>query len=336
MELLSVIVPVYNVKKYLKKCLDTILAQTYKQIEVIIVDDGSTDGSAKICDEYKKKDVRITVVHKKNAGLGLARNTGLQLISGKYVTFVDSDDYLDKRLFEKLMNPILKLGCDTSIGGSTNVDNAGNVHSITQYKEEILEKEAVYGNLFCRMLGTLPQKHDSIKMAVWSSIYSVDVIKRYKIKFPSERKLISEDIVYDKDYFFRAQKVAITNVVGYFYRFNPKSLSQKYDSEKFKKFCYLYKYLNNNIEWEKMDSTGKIRLQKKFIINVQACIFQENHRLSKKNFRQRYLAIKRICEDNVVNKVFYRYPSSRLQIKPRIFVNFVKWKFIFLLTIVVG
>ena len=98
----SVIVPVYNVEKYLDRCLDSIINQTLNEIEIILVDDGSTDSSGEKCDEYKKKDLRIKVIHKKNKGLGYARNSGLEVATGKYIAFVDSDDYIDRRMFESL------------------------------------------------------------------------------------------------------------------------------------------------------------------------------------------------------------------------------------------
>lgn len=93
-DLISVIIPVYNVEPYLKKCLDSVVAQTYKEIEIILVDDGSTDGSGLICDEYAARDKRIKVIHKQNGGLSDARNVGLERCGGRYVTFIDSDDYV--------------------------------------------------------------------------------------------------------------------------------------------------------------------------------------------------------------------------------------------------
>ena len=91
-DLVSIVVPIYNVEKYLKKCIDSIINQTYKNIEIILVDDGSTDNCGKICDEYTKTDNRIVVIHKKNGGLSDARNAGLDIAKGKYIAFVDSDD----------------------------------------------------------------------------------------------------------------------------------------------------------------------------------------------------------------------------------------------------
>ena len=93
-KLVSIVVPIYNVEKYLKRCVNSLLNQTYKNIEIILVDDGSTDSSGAICDQYKPKDNRIVVVHKSNGGLSDARNTGIDMARGEYIAFVDSDDYI--------------------------------------------------------------------------------------------------------------------------------------------------------------------------------------------------------------------------------------------------
>ena len=115
--LISVIVPIYKVERYLNKCLDSIVNQTYKELEIILVDDGSPDGCPKICDEWGLKDSRIKVIHKANAGLGLARNSGLEVATGKYVVFVDSDDYAELTMIENLYHCLLKTNADTVIGG---------------------------------------------------------------------------------------------------------------------------------------------------------------------------------------------------------------------------
>src|SRR5574344_1424030 len=100
----SIIVPIYNVEKYLDRCMESLLNQTLKDIEIIMVDDGSPDNCPKMCDEYAKRDKRVKVIHKKNGGLGYARNSGLDIATGEYVAFVDSDDYVDVNMYETLYN----------------------------------------------------------------------------------------------------------------------------------------------------------------------------------------------------------------------------------------
>ena len=107
-DLISIVVPVYNVENYLDKCIETIVKQTYKNIEIILVDDGSKDNSGSKCDEWKNKDKRIKVIHKVNGGLSSARNAGIEVAAGKYINFIDSDDYIDLRMIEILYNTIDK------------------------------------------------------------------------------------------------------------------------------------------------------------------------------------------------------------------------------------
>lgn len=114
-KLISIIVPVYNVQEYITKCIESLINQTYKNIEIILVDDGSTDNSGNICDEYKKKDKRVIVVHKLNGGVGSARNKGLDSVRGEYIAFVDPDDYVDEKMIERMYTNINKENADISI-----------------------------------------------------------------------------------------------------------------------------------------------------------------------------------------------------------------------------
>jgi len=118
---ISIIVPVYNVEKYLRKCVDSILNQTFKDFELILVDDGSPDNSGVICDEYAKKDSRVRVIHKKNGGLSDARNIGIDAAKGKYIGFIDSDDYIDQNMYKQLYDSLMKNNADLSICGIFDV-----------------------------------------------------------------------------------------------------------------------------------------------------------------------------------------------------------------------
>ena len=153
MHKLSIIVPVYNAKKYLKKCIDSILKQTYTDFELILIDDGSTDNSGEICDEYAKANSNIRVIHKENEGLVAARKTGLQNALGEYIGFVDSDDYIDEGMYETLMKPIEKNNADISIGGLVSVNENGVLNELfNKFAEGFYDKKRMTEEVFPKML----------------------------------------------------------------------------------------------------------------------------------------------------------------------------------------
>lgn len=147
-KVVSVIIPVYNVKKYLSKCIESVVNQTYNKLEIILVNDGSNDGSNEICEKYKDQDNRIVFISKENGGLSSARNVGLDISKGEYVTFLDSDDYIDRNMIRVLVNNLEKNQCDISIIDPVRVDESDNVicsiknklERVIYNKEEAIEK----------------------------------------------------------------------------------------------------------------------------------------------------------------------------------------------------
>ena len=125
--MISVIVPIYNVEKYLCRCIESIINQIYKNLQIILVDDGSPDKCGEICDEYAKKDSRITVIHQKNKGVSAARNVGLEIANGEYVGFVDPDDYIDEQMYGNMLDALCETNSDFAICGYDYVDEQGNV-----------------------------------------------------------------------------------------------------------------------------------------------------------------------------------------------------------------
>ena len=124
--MISVIIPIYNVEKYLCRCLDSIISQSYKDLEIILVDDGSPDNSPSICDSYARNDNRIKVIHKTNGGLSAARNTGLKYAMGDFISFIDSDDYIEPKMYEILFNLITKFDSDISMCGCNVISENGD------------------------------------------------------------------------------------------------------------------------------------------------------------------------------------------------------------------
>ena len=120
-ELISVIVPIYNVEQYLEKCIESIISQTYKNLQIILIDDGSNDKSGKICNKYAEKDKRVVVIHKENAGVSEARNTGLDNAKGEWITFVDADDWIEEEYCQRLYNLVIETNSDVALCGYNRV-----------------------------------------------------------------------------------------------------------------------------------------------------------------------------------------------------------------------
>ena len=220
-DLISVIVPVYNVEKYLNRCIDSIINQTYKNLEIILVDDGSPDNCGKICDEYAKKDSRIKVIHKENGGLSDARNVGINIARGTYVGFVDSDDWIEEEMYEILYNNILKYNADLStcnfIRTAKNVKksyNKGNIIKIYT-RGEYLKKFFKIGTQECVYYA-------------WNKLYRRELLS--KEQYPVG--LTSEDVEGTFKYLLKCEKVVTTKKICYNYFYNEKSITESNFSDK--------------------------------------------------------------------------------------------------------
>lgn len=195
---LSVIVPVYNVETYLKRCVDSILEQTFKEFEVILVDDGSLDNSSEICNKYSKSDKRVKVIHKKNGGLSSARNAGLNIAKGKYIAFIDSDDYISKDMFKTMINLAFSSNYDiVSCGFRRFYENSCNdsVCKGTIYKYRNIEPLANY-------LLEYDNVNRKIDTVVWNKIYKRELFN--DITFP-EGKIYEDELYY---YFQRQDSIS--------------------------------------------------------------------------------------------------------------------------------
>ena len=331
---ISVIVPVYNVEKYLAQNVDSLLAQTWQDFEIILVDDGSQDKSGAICDQYEKKDQRIKVIHKSNEGLGFARNSGLDVANGDYVVFLDSDDYGAPDMLERLMKPILEDGADTVIGGFQRVSDEGDVLYQEQYEKQLFNGDNVFYEFLPKIFGSEPKKHDAFRMSVWNGLYSMSIIREYNVRFPSERVMISEDLLFDLDYYRHAQAVAVIDSLAYCYRVNPASLTSKYRPNKLKMVTDLYLEMEKRIKECYKDPTDPIyRLQTQYFINLRGCVKQETRKRSGNSFADNHQKIKALCSHPTVVSVSKSHPLDRLNFKQKMFVTMLRSRFAFLLAI---
>ena len=227
--LVTVVVPIYNVEKYLDRCIESIVNQSYSNLEIILVDDGSPDRCPEMCDDWAKKDRRIKVVHKKNAGLGMARNTGIEHATGQYIFFFDSDDYVDTRIVEKCVASALKYRSDAVIYGRCEVYEDGKIiEKRLRAPKEAYLSEAVAQELLPAMF----TYHMGFGVSAWGKMFSLDMMKRANLQFVSEREIISEDAYFALEFFGRAKAVSIVNECLYFYYKRENSLSRSFRADR--------------------------------------------------------------------------------------------------------
>lgn len=192
--LISVIIPIYNVEKYLEKCIESVIAQTYKNIEIILVDDGSPDGCGLICDEFAQKDSRIKVIHKENGGLSDARNAGLDITSGEYVMFVDSDDYISCQMCSKLYRALTENDADLSACNFLCVDEDGR-EIAEMNKEMSITDEVLSGR---EILENRLMRHDGWYWVIsWNKLYKKTLFDkaRFKAGKQHEDEFIAHEIL---------------------------------------------------------------------------------------------------------------------------------------------
>lgn len=217
--MISVIVPVYNVEKYLEKCVESICNQTYQDLEIILIDDGATDNSGKICDELAKQDERIVVIHQKNAGQASARNAGLEIFKGDYLAFVDSDDTIEANMFEILLTIMEKPDCDIAICGHRIVrKNEIRNETFKESQEQVLDIDELWEEIFGKL-----------NNAVWNKLYKRELIGDNR--FPVDL-IHGEDLIFNLNYLKKCIGGRVNRIPCYNYLKRENSVTTALFSEK--------------------------------------------------------------------------------------------------------
>lgn len=221
-DLISVIIPVYQAEKYLKQCLNSIIEQDFQNLQIIIIDDGSTDNSLQIIKEYQKKDNRILLLQQKNKGAGAARNLGLQNAKGDYIGFVDSDDWICRDMFTYLHSLLIKFqadiaGCDFYSCRERNYEKIkGNIKAENKEELTIMNQQELL-QFFFRVNG------EKSFYAVWNMLYKKEILEN--VYFPEGK--ITEDLLFNYKAYCNCKKYVLSSYKKYFYYFNPKGVTRK-------------------------------------------------------------------------------------------------------------
>lgn len=208
--MISIIIPIYNVSQYLNECIQSVVNQSYKDFECILIDDGSSDGSEMICDQWAQKDSRIKVIHQSNQGVSKARNRGIVEAQGEYITFIDSDDWIDPNYLNKLFQPIEKYKVDLVVCGLQQQYNNGTFQNYS-YKTGIINIEKQFTNEFTDI------NKKFLFFGPYIKLYKKAIIQKHNIHFPPEYTY-GEDLIFNYNYLEYVKAIYIVNQCLYHYR----------------------------------------------------------------------------------------------------------------------
>ena len=292
-DLISVVIPIYNMEKYLKKCVDSVLNQTYVNMEILLIDDGSTDNSPKICDEYLNTDKRIQVFHKSNGGLSDAKNFGIKKSKGKYITFVDSDDWIERDMYKEMLLKMKKNDADISICGRfIDYENGKSIKWYNSNEMQMNKEESlIYLNSFY-----------NFDMASWDKIYKRELFDG--IEFPFGKKC--EDAYTTYLLFAKSDKIIYVPECFYHYFQRNGSISRNaeinmdYIYAAREQMMYLNKYLpeisyvgETNYAFS-VKAMYQVSIERKIKINDEFKILKKDIKKYTKNVIQnRYIGIKK-------------------------------------------
>lgn len=283
MPLISVIVPIYNAEKFLHYCIDSILNQSFVDFEILLVNDGSTDNSGKICDKYAEKDTRVKVLHKQNGGVSSARNAGIEAAQGEYICFVDSDDYLEKDYLEILIETKKKFPDYDSVwcGFQTVEDYNGKNN-----KDVIAENNTKFS---CYSLEDIMLLHEKwLEASPCNKLFDKGIIINNKIKFPDDLSL-GEDLLFNFEYLDCSEgKIVVINKPLYNYiRDGKESLDNKY----YPNLLEIYRRLNSEIEkYAQKWSLSGVQISKmysSFFFRLENVLRNTFNKKNKESFRKK-------------------------------------------------
>lgn len=242
--LVSVVIPIYNVEKYLDRCVKSIVNQTYRNLEIILVDDGSPDRCPEMCDAWAKRDSRIKVVHKINGGLGMARNTGIENATGSYICFFDSDDYVHEETIEKACAVMSSQDVEIVVFGMSRISAEGTMIRcvIPETDKQVYRGNEVQDVFLPDLIDAdhVDAGNKNMVLSAWSNLFSMDLVRRTGWRFVSERETISEDS-YSLIWLYKyVNSVAILPQALYCYCENQSSLTQTYRPDRFQRIKEFY------------------------------------------------------------------------------------------------
>jgi len=310
------------------------LNQSFKNIEIILVDDESPDRCPAMCDEYAKQDPRIIVIHKNNEGLGYARNTGLEVATGKYITFLDSDDYIDIDAYQSLFEIIEHNNSDAVYFSYERFYNEKKIETRKNGSIRIYDNEEAVKQFLLDMIANPPhiRRDRNFEVSSCCAIYRKDTINRNNIKFHSERELISEDLIFNVDFLVYSKCVVYFETPFYHYRINQKSLSSTVRMDRIERNCQLYRFCIEQANTYGLGREAQSRFMRLLIGYNRSAIKQLC--TSNLDYSKKKKWLKSVCNDSIWTQLSDDYPIEKLAFYPRMFFRLTQHSRTFLLFII--
>lgn len=326
--LVTVVIPIYNTEPYIDRCIESVIRQTYRLLEILLVDDGSTDNCPRICEDYATRDPRIRVIHKKNEGLGMARNTGIDQATGAYICFFDSDDYVEPDTIEVCVAVAVEQQADEVIFGYSDVTASGA--TVRTHIPHTPRPLFVGAQITAELLPMALYTNQGIAgdwevpLSACNKLFSLAAIRDAGWRFVSEREIISEDFYSLTELHGHLRRVCILDRVFYHYTVNPTSLSRSYRPDRFARIQSFYEAM--------ISLSEKMELGETLLQPIKAVTFgliigaMKQIVAAELNFKQRYRELRRMVKDGFLQELIRTTEYSGVGVQKKLLYQAARYK----------
>ncbi len=325
---ISVIIPVYNVEKYLHRCVDSVVNQEGVNIEVILVDDGSSDSSGKICDEYSDARNNVVVIHQANTGQGIARNAGIDIAKGEYLAFLDSDDYMSNDCYRHILQEIRENNADACAFSYNQYNPDGSECYKATVHKDIYTGDDIKNRYVLHFFGDSIDDDNMRGVSSCMTVYKKSIIINNSIRFKSERKVFGEDTLFNLDFCKFANCIITIPEIYYHYCLKSDSFSHGYMEnrlERAESFCNILAEYSRDYEIAEIVSK---RINMVLWISIMDCIKQELIKNQRSTIGNTIRSIRRIVLDARVQKNAKEINYSSLKITQRVLLFCLRFKLV--------
>ncbi len=321
-ELISIVIPVYNAEKYIQRCLDSLLGQSYKDIEILLVNDASSDGSKEVCERYAALDSRVRLFNKDNEGAGIARNYGISKANGSYIGFCDADDYVEPDMYERLANALLDNDCDIAYCLNTNETKTPKITG----DREVFSDDKIW-KLMLGLVGTQPDKKEEVLYgsSVWRGLYKKKIIAENGISFLSERKVGSEDLLFNLEYLSHCKKAVYLYDELYHHCDNFESMTHSSTHFVIQNEIDLYDKVSDILRGVQRGEY-QLEVDRLLIKRIRLALIRIGKAATLSNILYSSRMAKDILKNERVGFVLKGYPGHKLPIKQAVMFYFMKYR----------